>query len=70
MSILDEVLIEEYERCERIKAIYLEKLPNLSSEEQERQLSKIAEIEFDQKKIRAALDVAGIDINDHLKPLK
>lgn len=67
MSILDEVLMEEYERCERIKAGIREKLPELSSEEQERQLGRIADIEFDQKKIRAALDVAGIDIKNQLK---
>jgi hypothetical protein len=29
MSILDEVLIEEYERSERIKQLYLEKLSSL-----------------------------------------
>lgn len=29
MSILDEVLVEEYDRCERIKQVYLEKLRDL-----------------------------------------
>ena len=71
MSILDEVLIEEYNRSENIKLCYLDKLTELSSEQQEERDEvkvKIQAIEFDQRKIRAALEVAGINIADHIEP--
>lgn len=61
MTILDEVLIEEYKRSERIKVLYLQKLQTLPEDEHAEYLRQIEEIEFDQRKIRAALDVAGIN---------
>lgn len=71
MSILDDVLIEEYNRSENIKLCYLDKLAELSLEQQEERDKikvNIQDIEFDQRKIRAALDVAGINIADHIEP--
>lgn len=63
MSTLDEVLIEEYDRCERIKHMYLGKLNLLNNEERQKYQNSIEEVEFDQKKLLAYFDVAGIDIN-------
>ena len=74
MSILDEVLIEEYNRCARQRACCLQELAewqacNEGLERQAQLKEQIERIEFDQKKIRAALDVAGINIEEHLEPI-
>ena len=107
MTILDEVLIEEYDRCERIKKMYLNKIAVLPKGYLSQQKSKnkiyfylkyqengkvfrqrildenvealqkqiadrhrlqqgIQRCEIDQKKIRAALKVGGINVIEYL----
>ena len=69
-TILDDVLIEEYNRMENLKLCFQDKVASgkLTSEREAKLLTAISLIEFDQKKIRAALDVAGINIEEHLEP--
>lgn len=73
MTVLDSVLIEEYNRMESHRRAFvraLEENPNDQRKDKMRQ--QIERIEFDQKKILAALEVAGINIEDHLdvRPLQ
>lgn len=67
MTVLDSVLIEEYERKERIKKAFQEEIAHPDCKHREKLEQGLRDIEFDQKKIRAALDVAGIDIEQVLK---
>lgn len=67
MTVLDSVLIEEYERKERMKKAFQEELAHPDCKNREKLEQGLKDIEFDQKKIRAALDVAGIDIEKVFK---
>ena len=73
MTILDEVLIEEYNRMESHRRAFIRVLEeNPNDERKNKMRQQIERIEFDQKKILAALEVAGINIEDNLdvRPLK
>ena len=64
MTVLDSVLLEEYEHKKKMKAAFKKNLEDNPNNEHTKQIKKaIAEIEFDQLKILAALFVAGIDID-------
>ena len=73
MTILDEVLIEEYNRMESYRRAFIRVLEENPNDERKNKIrQQIERIEFDQKKILAALEVAGINIEDHLdvRPLQ
>lgn len=71
MTILDEVLIEEWNRQEYIVSVLQQELDSLNSvtdqERREDYQNRIDRARFDQRKIEAALQVAGIDIRDHIE---
>lgn len=73
MTILDEVLIEEYNRMESHRQAFVRVLEENPDDKRRDKISQqIERIEFDQKKILAALEVAGINMEDHIdvRPLQ
>lgn len=62
MSILDEVLAEEYDRCERHKCLFYKELHELSPDDIENKAKfkqSIKRCKEDQRKIRRALGFFG-----------
>lgn len=64
LSILDEVLIEEYGRCERHKRLYQAQIKELSRKDKRRKEYKerLCRAKRDQRTIQRGLGIRGISI--------